>query len=135
MKIAITMVMALVLAAMYGCESSSERGGGTSKDVGFKIAVPTFGTEVKQGETKNVTISLGRGQYFKQDVKLRIEATSGIGVEPANVWVKASESPDEQLKISAAKDAAIGSYKVSVKGKPETGQSTSTEFKVEVVAP
>ena len=107
MKIAIIVVMTLVLAVMYGCESNSERGGGTSKDVGFKIAVPTFGTEVKQGETKNFTVSLERGAYFKQDVKLQIKASNGISVEPTKVWVKASNNPDVQLQISAAKDAAL----------------------------
>lgn len=135
MKVVITVVMTLVLAAMYGCESSSERGGGMSKDIGFKIAVPTFSTEVKQGETKNVTISLERGQYFKQDVKLQINASKGIGVEPTKVLVKASDNPDVQLMISAAKDASLGGYQISLNGTPETGDSTSTEFKVMVVAP
>ena len=135
MKIAIAMVMTLVLAVVSGCESSSERGGGMSKDVGFKIAVPTFSTEVKQGETKDVTISLERGQYFKQDVKLQINASKGISVEPTKVLVKASDTPDVQLQISAAKDAAIGEYHVSVMGIPKTGESTSTEFNVNVVAP
>jgi len=69
MKTAITIVMTLVLATVYGCQSSSSpRGGGMTKEVGFKIAVPTSGTEIKQGQTQNVTVSLERGDYFKQDV-------------------------------------------------------------------
>ena len=135
MKVLITVVMTLALAAMYGCESSSERGGSVLKGEGFKIAAPTFSTEVKQGETKNVTVALKRGEYFKRDVKLQIEASSGISVEPTKVMVKASDSPDVQLQISAPKDAAIGSYQISVKGTPETGESTSTMFNVKVVAP
>ena len=39
MKIAITMVMALVLAAVSGCESSSERGGGMAKGGWGKVGV------------------------------------------------------------------------------------------------
>ena len=135
MKVVITVVMALVMAAMYGCQSSSERGGSVLEGEGFKIAVPMFSNEVKQGETKNVTVSLERGEYFKQDVKLHIKASPGISVEPTKVLVKASDTPDVQLQISAAKDAAIGSYPVSVKGTPTTGEPTSTEFNVSVVAP
>jgi uncharacterized membrane protein len=135
MKIAISMMMTLVLAAVSGCQSSSERGGGMTQDVGFKIAVPTFSTQVKQGETKDVTVSLERGQYFKQDVKLEIKATPGITVEPTKASVKASDTPDVQLRVSAAKDAAIGGYQITVKGTPTTGEPTSTEFNVTVVAP
>jgi uncharacterized membrane protein len=133
MKSAIAMV--LVLAVVSGCHSSSERGGGMTKDVGFKIVVPTFSTEVKQGETRNVTISLARGDYFKQDVKLQINTSKGISVEPTKVLVKASDTPDVQLQISAAKDASLGSYQVSVKGTPTTGEPTSTEFNVTVATP
>ena len=135
MKTLSTFVMTLVLVTMYGCQSSSPRGGGITRDVGFKIAVPTFSTEVKQGETKNITVSLARGPYFKQDVKLQINSSPGISVEPTKVMVKASDNPDVQLQVSAAKDAAIGEYHISVKGTPETGEPTSTQFNVTVVVP
>jgi len=135
MKTAITIMMTLALAAISGCQSSSPRGGGMTKDVGFKIAVPTLGTDVKQGEVRAVTVSLQRGESFKQDVKLQIQASKGISVEPTDVLVKASESPDVQVRIAATKDAALGAYIVSVKGTPKTGEPTSTAFTVKVVAP
>ena len=136
MKTAITIVLMLALAAMYGCQSSSSpRGGGMTKDVGFKIAVPTFSTEIKQGQTQNVTLSLERGDYFKQDVKLQIEASKGIRVDPTKVLIKASESADVQLRIATTRDTALGSYHVSVKGTPETGEPTSVGFTVKVIAP
>ena len=106
-----------------------------TKEVGFKIAAPTFGTDIKQGETQNVTVSLERGEYFKQDVKLQIKASTGISVDPTSVIIKASDKPDVQLRIAVPKDAAIGEYRVSVKGIPKTGASTSTEFTVKVVSP
>jgi uncharacterized membrane protein len=135
MKTAITIVMALVLATVYGCQSSSPRGGSAFTDEGFKVAVPTFTTEIKQGETQSVTISLERGKYFKQDVKLQIEATKGIGIDPTSFIIKASDKPDMQLRIAAAQNAAIGEYSVSVRGIPKTGESTSTAFTVKVVSP
>jgi uncharacterized membrane protein len=136
MKTAITIVMTLALAAVCGCQSSSSpRGGSVSKGEGFKLAVPTFDTDIKQGEVRAVTVSLQRGAYFKQDVKVQIQASKGISVDPTNVLVKASESPDIQLRIATTKDTALGAYRVSVKGTPITGEPTSTAFTVKVVAP
>ena len=135
MKTAVTIVLMLALMAVSGCQSSSPQGGGMTKDVGFRIAVPTFTTEVKQGEVQSVIVSLERGEYFKQKVKLQIEAPTGISVEPASIIIKAGDKPDVQLRIAAAQNAALGEYQVFVKGIPKTGESTSTEFNVKVVAP
>jgi uncharacterized membrane protein len=128
-------MLTLVLVAVCGCQSSSPRGGSVVKGEGFKIAVPTLDTKLKQGETQSVTVSLERGDYFKQDVKLQIEAFKGISVEPTSVIIKASDTPDVQIKITVPKDAALGEYSVSVKGIPKTGESTSTAFTVKVVSP
>jgi uncharacterized membrane protein len=132
--IAITIVLTLVLAAVSR-GADSPKGGSVGKGEGFAIEVPTFATDVKQGETQNVTIKLQRGESFKQDVKLQIEAAKGISVEPAKVTVKASDEPDVKLMITVPKDAALGEYKVSVTGTPTTGEPTSVEFKVKVEAP
>ncbi len=127
-------VMTLALTAVCACSMSS-RGGGMSKDEGFKISVPTFSTNVKQGEVQNVGVSLHRGDYFKQDVRLEFKTTEGISVDPTGALIKASDKPDLQLRIAANKDAALGDYRVYVKGTPETGQPTSVEFTVTVAAP
>jgi uncharacterized membrane protein len=125
----------LALATVSGCYSNSEKGGGVLKGEGFKIAVPTFETEIKQGEVQSVTISIERGESFKQDVKLMFKTTKGISVEPTDVMVKASDTPDVQLRITVPKTAALGVYSVSVKGTPKTGEPTSTAFDVRVVTP
>ena len=132
MKTVMTIVMTLALTAFVGC--MSPRGGGMSGE-GFKIAVPTFNTDVKQGDRRTVTVSLHRGESFKRDVKLEIKAAKGISVEPVDVTVKGSDAPDVQLQITAPKDAALGEYRVYVRGTPETGAPTSVEFTVKVVAP
>ena len=135
MKITITMLLALVVAGLSGCESSSSRGGGMTSDVGFRIVVPGFGTEVTQGQTQSIAISLSRGEFFKQDVKLQIKASPGIRVEPSSVVIKASDVPEAQIQITAPQDAALGGYYVFVTGTPDRGEPTSTEFKVRVMAP
>jgi uncharacterized membrane protein len=123
--------------AGYTIKSDSPKGGSALKGEGFKIAVPTFDTKIKQGEIQSVTISLERGESFKQDVTLQIKLSKGEGItfDPAKVVVKASDKPDVQLRITAPKDAALGEYKVSVTGTPTTGEPTSVEFNVKVVAP
>ena len=138
--IAITIVLTLVLAAVSGCKDKPKggpEGGSVGKGEGFKIDVPTFDTKVRQGETETVTISLKRGDYFKQDVTLEIKLVNGEGItfDPAKVLVKASDKPDVQLRVSAAKDAAISEYRVSVIGTPKIGEPASMEFNVKVVAP
>lgn len=134
MKTAITIVMTLAVAAVLGCQSSSPRGGGMARDEGFKVVVPSSTTEIKQGEVQTVAVSLQRGEFFKRDVKLEIKPTKGISVDPTNALVKASDKPDVQLRITAAKNAALGEYRVYVTGAPATGEPTSVEFTVKVVA-
>jgi uncharacterized membrane protein len=134
MKSAMTIVMILALTPVVGCSLSS-RGGGVAGDEGFKIAGPALDTNVKQGELQTVTVSLQRGEAFKRDVTLEIKASKGIKVDPTSVVLKASDKPDVQLKIEAGKAAALGEYRVYVKGTPETGQPTTMEFKVKVVSP
>ncbi len=135
MKILITIVLTLAAAVMFGCQSNSSRGGTSLKGEGFRIAAPTFATEIKQGEMKNVNISMTRDDFFKQDVKMQIDASKGVNVEPSSFIIKANDIPNMQLMVTADKDAAIGQYRVTVMGTPKVGQSTSTEFNVKVVAP
>jgi len=132
MKNAIMIVITLAVITAFGC-SMSPRGGGMTTDLGFQVAVPTFNTNVKQGEVQNVTLSLHRGNYFKEDVRLELKTTAGLSIDPSNILVKASDVPDVQFRIAAAKDAALGEYRVDVTATPATGQSTSVQFIVRVV--
>ncbi len=135
MRTAIAIALTLAVASFFGCQSSSPRGGGMAQSEGFTIVVPNRTTEIKQGEVQTVAVALQRGEFFKRDVKLEIKATKGISVDPTNAVIKASAKPDVQLRITAAKNAALGEYRVYVRGSPETGEPTSVEFTVKVVAP
>ena len=134
MKTVFVGVMAMALAAAAGCQSTGSRGGSAPAEEGFKIGVPGTETDVKQGQLQTVTISLQRGDYFKQDVSLDIKTTAGITIQPNTIVVKASDSPDVQLQILATKDAALGECHVSVTGTPSTGEPTSADFNVMVVS-
>jgi uncharacterized membrane protein len=133
MKTAFTVMMALSLMVTLGCQS--RRGGGMAGGEGFRIGTPTFDTKIKQGYSKSVTISLNRGEYFKRDVTLEIRASEGISVEPTHAVVRGNEKPDVSLRITAPRDTSLGEYKIFVRGVPESGEPTSTEITVKVVAP
>jgi uncharacterized membrane protein len=133
MKTLTAILMTCVLVAAAGCESP--RGGGMSSGEGFTIGTPVLDTRVVQGQTQSATVSLHRGELFKRDVSLDIRASTGISVEPTKTLVKASATQDVQLKITAAKDAALGDYKIYLKGTPDAGEATSTEFTVKVISP
>jgi len=134
MKTRIAIVMMLALLTATGCQSTnvSDQGGIVPINEEFSITVPAA-TTVKQGANPIITLTVNRGAYFKQDVKLDIN-TDGIVVTPSYVLLKASDKPDVQLQIAVARDAAIGDYRVSVKGTPESGAPTSTAFIVKVIA-
>jgi uncharacterized membrane protein len=88
-----------------------------------------------QGETKELNVSVNRGKYFKQDVTLQIKASEGISVQPTQVTVRASERPQVHLRVEVPNKAALGDYKIYIKAMPETGEATSSEYNVKVVAP
>jgi uncharacterized membrane protein len=123
----------LVAAALTGCTKSSEQGGRAGNDT-FRIGVPALATDIKQGELQTVRLTLERGGGFKQRVKLEVKAPTGIQVEPRSATVEPGDKGEVQLKITAAKDAAIGEHKIQVKGTPDKGEPTETEFKITVSA-
>jgi hypothetical protein len=106
-----------------------------TKDQGFKIAVPTRDTAIEQGKVSTLTITLERGDYFKEDVELQIQASEGLSIYPTTIRVKGSDSPDVQLRIATTTNTALGSYLVTVMGIPKTGEPTSKAFTVKVVLP
>lgn len=126
---------ALIVAAalmVMGCEKTSEKGGATGNDT-FRLVAP--GTaDVNQGEVATVRLVLERGAAFKQSVKLEVKAAEGIQVEPSNATVQPGDKGDVQLKITVAKDVALGEHKIGVKGTPDNGEPTQTEFRINVRA-
>jgi len=126
--------MTLALLTASGCQGTnvSSQGGIVPLNEAFSITVPTPNT-IKQGGNTTIAVVLNRGAYFKRDVQLVLD-TQGITVTPSSLLVKASDRPDPQFQVNVARDAAIGEYRVTVTGTPETGAPTSTVFIVKVVA-
>jgi uncharacterized membrane protein len=121
----------IAVAALVGCKSQTGVVVGNEK---FKVSVPALSTDVKQGETQVVRVSVEREDGFKQSVKLEMKAPTGLSVDPDNTTVNAGDKGDLQLKITAAKDAPLGDQKIMVKGTPENGDPVELDFKVTVSA-
>jgi uncharacterized membrane protein len=134
MKKALVVVAALIaVAAFVGCTNKSKEGGEAGTDT-FKVVVPLIGTDVKQGETQVVMVSVTRGEGFKQSVKLQVKAPKGLSVDPGNTTISPSDKGEVQLKITADKDAPLGEQKVMVEGTPDKGDTAEADFKVTVSA-
>lgn len=135
MRRTLVALTACALLVVVGCRSTSERGGGAPGEQSFKIIVP-MSVDIKQGETRTVTIRLDRGDYFKRDVRLSMQVSAeGVTVEPAETVVEASQPGEAQVRISALPNAPLGQYRVHVTGTPEAGVPTSVQFPVQVKTP
>ncbi len=123
----------IAAAALTGCPKSSKEGGRAGNDT-FRISVPAMATAINQGELQTVRVAVERGEGFKQGVRLEMKAPPGVQVEPSSTTVQPGDEGDVQLKITVAKDAGIGEHKILVKGTPDKGEPTETEFKINVSA-
>jgi len=137
---------AACLALVLGCDSKSPPGGpkanqaknethvGTADET-FKLGVPMTETNLNQGETKKVNISMTRGKNFDQDVDVKFtDVPKGVTVEPMSGTLKASDK-EWQGSVTASPEAALGHHEITVTATPKTGAATTTKFKIEVKKP
>ncbi|HZY85054.1 MAG TPA: hypothetical protein VFE78_09505 [Gemmataceae bacterium] len=115
------------LVALSGCHNTSSTGGGPAAGGGtFKLEGPKMTTDVKQGETKDIAITVDRSKTFTEDVTLSVDYPKDknftVTADPATL--KNSENAPLHLKVTAKDDAALGTYDVKVTGKPAKGSVT-----------
>ena len=137
----LTLLFGVLLA--LGCNQNPPGGPGASQkqpvtgmaDNTFKLSGPMTETNIKQGETKTVTVSISRGKNFDQDVTLNVMAPpKGITITPTNGAIKASDK-ETTLTIEAAKDAALGHHEIKIEATPNKGGAkTNLDIKIEVKA-
>jgi uncharacterized membrane protein len=136
---------ACAFVVAFGC-NQSEPGGpgarkadnknvvtGTPKNETFRVSAPATTTTVKQGEKKEIDVTVDRSNDFKQDVTLAFKGDKGVTVTPSSATVKASDK-DTKVKVAVAadKDAPIGEATIHVTATPQTGDATQADFKINV---
>jgi uncharacterized membrane protein len=136
-----SIVLAAAVVAFVGCNKSEPGGPGAThpgstnpvnKNQEFKFDKGLLNSlSLKQGEKKDYDITIDRGSDFKQAVKIKIDAPTGIMVDKKEGEIKPS---DKELKVSiaATDDAPLGDHKVTITGTPETGDATHYELTVKV---
>jgi uncharacterized membrane protein len=128
----------LGLIALVGCNNSPPGGSGNTKTSAtgrsstFKIEAPATHTTLKQGETRDVELTMDRGKDFHEDVDLKFDAPTGLTVDPPMKDVKAGDDKKVVVKVTAAKDAPVGDHEIKVTGTPKSGNATSVSFKIKV---
>ncbi|HEX4588883.1 MAG TPA: NEW3 domain-containing protein [Gemmataceae bacterium] len=134
MRIVSIGLLTVGLAALVGCNASPPGGSssGVAKKATFKLEGPVTHTTLKQGETKEVELTVDRGKDFHEDVELKFEAPTGLTVDPTMHTVKAGDDKKVTFKVTATKDAPVGDHVVHVVGTPTTGNSTSVDVKIKV---
>lgn len=106
---------------------------GTAENT-FRINTPSE-TDVKQGNTAEMTVGIDRGKNFDQDVVLSFDgAPKGVTFSPDRATVKNGEK-NVKINVNAAADAPRGGHKVTVVGTPKTGPATSVQFRIDVENP
>jgi hypothetical protein len=137
MKKFLASFVVVVLASAVGC-NTSDRGGDTAQSkTSFSLKGPTqlVSTDIYQGETKTVEVTVSRGSDFKQGVNLKAEVVGeagGIHAEVAPAMLKASDPEKVVVTVKAEEKAALGKRTIRVTGTPESGNPTHVEFNMEV---
>ena len=109
--------------------------GTADKDLTFKVRAPLTDTNLKQGETKTVKLTLSRGKNFAQPVTLKLKDNKmGLKFDPASPEVKPGDKDDVEIKVTADEKADLGKHVVNVDASAPTGEPTNVTFTVDVKA-
>ena len=89
---------------------------------------------LKQGDTRELKITLKRGTEFKDDVALTADAPKGLEVKFPDSTISASEKEDVAMSVTVAKDAPLGKQDIKVTGKAKGGATHTYNVPVNVEA-
>ena len=99
----------------------------------FSLSMPLLSTSLKQGESKTVSIGIKRDKKFDQDVTMTFdEMPTGVTLTPSTPVIKRGDT-EARITLTAASDASLGAFAVTLLGHPRKGLDTSNEFKLTVV--
>jgi len=97
----------------------------------FVVSKPLTDTNIEQGESDDVTVSIDRGSDFKQKVTLQFKPPAGVTVTPPNGTI-APDAKDMKILVKAAPDAAVGKHNIEVTATPENGKPVTTQLAIDI---
>jgi hypothetical protein len=142
MKLSTFLSLSLVgLLALAGCRSGTAGGPGAESTgaeqplVGTPDETFTLGVEdvtLRQGESKTLNLTIKRSTNFSENVEIAFtDLPKGISADPSTANISASET-GTKVSLSAASDAALGEFKITVTGHPTKGGDSTNTLKLNV---
>lgn len=135
------LVALVALLALTGCRSGTAGGPGVSKDPDQQPLVgqanDTFQLErtaaaIKQGETRSFSIVIKRATNFGEDVTLAFsDLPSGLSMDDSTPTIAHGDS-EARFTLTAAGDAALGEFSISVTGHPTNGSDATNKLDITV---
>ena len=134
-------LMVTVLAVSTGCNQGTPGGPGATErsankpmveraDDTFILDVPMTSTKLKQGETKELAISVARGGNFDEEVTLKFAGVpKGVTLNPASPVIRHGEK-DTKITLAAADTASLGDFTLKVTGKPTKAPTPQTSSRL-----
>ncbi|HUG92024.1 MAG TPA: hypothetical protein VML55_14390 [Planctomycetaceae bacterium] len=137
--------------AALGCGKESEPGGPgadpvrtangngdtdfRNEDNMFRLVAPEGATDLEPGKTETISISIRRGDQFREAVVLTFTAPEGITIQPSEVTLQ-PEQDEAEVALTVAPGTRVGEHAIRVQGMPASGQNpTTVTFNVEVEEP
>jgi len=136
MKKSFAGLLALSLAAFTGCNQGTPGGPGAASPSAkandtFTLSLPGS-TSLKQGETKEVVMTIKRGKNFQDDVSLKVEGVpKGVTFTHPSSVIKHGDT-EAKTMLKAEDDASLGDFTIKVIGHPTKGSDATSEFKITV---
>ncbi len=132
----------LSLGLITGCSEESTPGGPgaaatttdgepVNEDATFTLGLPTGATNIEQGMSEVVSVSVDRGDNFSEDVTISFMPPDGITVEPSEATVRSTDD-EVELTIQVAPTVAPGEKIIDVSGQGGSGPAATGQLTIEV---
>src|SRR5262245_9468411 len=112
------LVCSLVLVVAAGCSRSSDRGGGTERRDSFTLKAGAMPTTIEAGEERTVSLSVDRGRDFNQNIRLAVDAPTGIAPDLDRKELRPGDSGDVPVRITVARNTPAGTHTIHVTATP-----------------
>jgi uncharacterized membrane protein len=100
------------------------------------LSGPFLVTTIKQGETQTISITLKHHDKNSGDVALSVaNVPKGVTAALTANTIKASDSGDIGLKVTADKTASLGEYALRINGTSTTATIDPVDVKIKIAAP
>jgi hypothetical protein len=114
-----------------GAATTTSDGEPANEESTFTLNLPTGATNIEQGMSENVTISVDRGDNFTEAVSLQFQPPAGVTVEPQEATIAAGQD-EVEVSIRAEASATPGEQIIEITGMGGSGPPAKGQLQIEV---